>query len=275
MSTARLPRDRSPAAAHDRLQRAVLLDEEGDRELAERGVVVVPVLPTHALEAVRRLQVKITPAGDHGLTVDYMRPDRSVMEAIADEVLPVVAPLLADVFVDQRPVMATFVTKHPGPLSQMFLHEDRTFVDERRERAVTVWIPLVDVGPDEGNGGLQVVPRSHLLDLGLSGSLTPDVIRPFEAFLRTRLIELTVPAGSAAIYDTRTIHASPPNLSDVPRVALVCAMAPRQEPLVHVRATGRRGRDIHRVDERFFIDHHPRDIEQEMPTEYPVIAQVE
>ena len=251
-----------------------MTDETLDAELVDRGYVVLPLLPPDVVEEVRRRYRSITPEGDHGLTVDYMRPDRGPMRAIAAEVVPLVAPHLAEVLVDQRPIMATFVTKHPGPLSEMFLHEDRTFVDERRLRAVTVWIPLVDVGEGVPNGGLRVVPRSHLLRLGLSGSSTPDVIRPYEAYLRSHLEDLTVPAGSAAVYDTRTIHASPPNLTDRPRVALVCAMAPRGEPLVHVRATGRRGRNVHRIDEDFFVEHHPRDVEQGMPTQYPVISSV-
>lgn len=263
-----------PGSGGKPIKQQATFDPRSNDRLAACGYSVLPLLSPAEVDTVRRIHRRIAPEGDHGLTVDYMRPDRNAMRLIWSEVIPVVRDRLSDLLPQHRPVMATFVTKHPGVLSEMFLHEDRTFVDERRGRAVTAWIPLVDVGGGVPNGPLQIVPRSHLLDLGLSGSNTPDLIRPFERFLRSLLSPLEVPAGSAAIYDTRTIHASPPNLTDEPRVALVVAMAPRGEPLVHVRATGRRTRVIHRIDEAFFVDHHPREIEREMPSHYPIIDEV-
>ena len=168
--------------------------------------------------------------------------------------------------------MATFVVKHPRRDSTMFLHDDRTYVDETRFRASTIWIPFVSVGPAEMNGGLEVVPRSHRLPTGPSGSLTPDRIRPYEEFLRTRLEPLEVPVGSAVVYDTRLLHSSAANLSDRPRLALVCAVAPRDAELIHVVSTGRRRRAVHRVDEQFFLDLHPRVVEAGLSGRYPASA---
>lgn len=224
------------------------------------GYTSLPMLDSDEVERVRAGYHRIAPADDHGLTIDYARPDRSVMTAVWELVAPILEPRVERTFIGHRLVFASFVTKHPGPSSAMFLHEDRTFVDERRFRAATLWIPLVDVGPGIPNGGLQVVPRSHRLHSSPSGTGTPELFRPYESELRRHLCTISCPAGSAICYDTRLLHASEPNHSDVPRVALVGAIVPGEADVVHVVATGRRGRKMFAVGDRFFIDQHPREV---------------
>lgn len=250
-----------------------LSDPEQETALRRDGYVVVPLLSPDTVAELREAYTRIVPPGDHGLTVDYMRPDRSVMRALRDLLDPVWTRALATTFVGYRPVMTTFVAKAPGPESGMFLHEDRSYVDEDRARAYTVWVPLDDVGPDRANGGLEVVPGSHRLATRLGGSHTPDLFRPYERFLRSRLVPVTATAGDAVVYDTRALHASGPNLTDAPRLALVCAVAPVDEDLLHVVATSRTRRRVHRVTPEFFVEHHPRDIERAMPADCPVVAE--
>jgi len=251
----------------------VLADGDRDLELARRGFTVVPLVPPAVVAELAALQASFAEPADAGLTVDYMRADRSVMRALAVALAPIWEALLPDVFVGRRPVMSTFVVKHPGDQSGMFLHEDRSYVDERRARAHTVWIPLSDVGPDLGNGTLEIVPGSHRLATTLGGSHTPDLFRPYERRLRQHLVPVRARAGEAVVYDSRTLHASGPNHTTVPRVALVCAVAPVDEPLLHVVATGRTHRRVHRVTPSFFVEHHPRQIEVAMPDDCPVVAE--
>lgn len=256
-------------------ERGVLADERLDAVLAAQGYVVLPLLAPGVVEALVEARARLAPAGDDGLTVDYMRPDRSIMRAVRSLVEPVWEEHLRPVFTDHQLVMATFVVKHPGHESGMFLHEDRSYVEEPGARAHTVWIPLTDVGPTLANGTLEIVPRSHRLASALSGSNTPELFRPYERHLRERLVPLEMAAGSAAIYDTRTLHASRPNLSGAPRVAVVCAVAPRGERLIHVRATSATGRRVHLVTPDFFVEHHPRRIEEAMPPDCPVVREYE
>jgi hypothetical protein len=250
-----------------------LRDEERQAELAVRGVTVLPFLEPHEVERLRAGYRALAADDDHGLTIDYMRPDRGFMASIAALVAPVWERHFDEVFVDHRPVFATFVVKHPGEASNMFLHEDRTYVDERQHRAGVLWIPLVDVGPGLDNGGLEVIPGSHRLTTAWSGTDTPELFRPFEDHLRERLEPHTVPAGWTAFYDTRLLHASPANRSSEPREALVCAVAPRAADLIHVVATSPTHRKVHRVDEHFFVDVHPHAVERSLDDRYPVIEE--
>jgi len=257
------------------LRTPTLRDKVLDEQYHERGVVVTPFLTADEVGEIRVAYRSIAPPGDHGLTVDYMRPDRGVMAEVRELMAPVFTRHFPEVFVDHRPTLITFVTKHPGEASDMFLHEDRTFIDERRFRAGTLWIPLVDVGPDIDNGCLFVIPRSHLLARAFSGTGTPELFRPYEGYLRTHLEPLTVPAGSAAFYDTRTLHTSPPNRTDEPREAIACAVVPREARIIHVVGTTRRHRRVHEVNDKFFLDVHPHSIAIDLPPEYPVIEEYE
>ncbi len=242
--------------------------------LGQDGHVTVPLLTADELAAVTAAHRHLGHRDDAGLTIDYMRPDRSVMAAVRDVVVALVGRAFDEMFLPHRVIMATFVTKHPGPDSEMFLHEDRVFVDESRHRAVTAWIPLVPTGREHDNGALQVVTGSHLLPIGPSGSNTSDAIRPFETELRRRLTTLDVGAGDAALYDSRLVHASLPNRSAGPRTALVCVVIPEAAQPVHVVATPEGTLRVHAVDEDFYVTQHPRMVERSMPERYPIVDEV-
>ncbi len=236
----------------------VLCDPEADRLLADRGYVVVPFLDDDEVQSLRVGYRALAPPDDDGITIDFVRDDRRVLRAVADLLAPTWQRHLDGVFVDHRPVVATFVVKHPGPGSEMVLHNEPTFVDSEVPVTYNIWIPLVAATAEPPNGALELVPGSHRLAFGLAGFDTPLLFRPYERFLRRHTITLDVPAGAAVIYDTRLLHVSGPNLTEAPRPAIAAAIAPRSTPLVHVVCGGRRSRLVYAIGEDFFLDVHPQ-----------------
>lgn len=259
------PSSEGPGPIDPSLAVATLADPDLEAALRHEGFARIPVLDAAAAASLRAAYRRSCPADDGGLAIDYMREDRSHMRRVRDLVAPILEPVIEAHFVDHELAFVTFVTKHPGEASEMFLHEDRTFVDERCTRAGTLWIPLVDVGPDLPNGGLGLVPGSHRLATSLSGTDTPELYRGFEPDLRRALVSPALPAGTGVYYDTRTLHASPPNLGAEPREAIACAIVPRGAGLVHVVARGRRRRELYAVDGSFFTDHHPHSVGGSVP----------
>ncbi len=251
------------------------VDPAVEADLIEQGYATIPVLEPSEVVDLRAAYRALVPQGDHGLTVDYMRPDRGPIREIARLLEPVWARHFPEIFTDHVPVFTTFVTKHPGENSNMFLHEDRTFVDERRYRAGTLRIPLVDVSAEAQNGTLELLPGSHRLSESWSGTRTPLLHPPFERYLRQRLVPVALTAGTGIYYDTRTLHASSANRSDEDREAVVCAVAPRAAKVIHVVATSRRHRTIHEVDHDFFLDLHPHEIDEGIGERFPVIEELE
>jgi hypothetical protein len=253
----------------------VLADAVLDECFTRDGFVTFPLLSTEEAAELRAAYRDAVPSGGEGMLVEYTQEDRRRMAAVERLLLPVWERRLQHLFADHRLVFATFVVKYPGAGSSMFLHDDRTYVDERRHRAATLWIPLVDTSPERSNGNLQIVPGSQRLALTMSGSHTPELFRPYERRLREALVDVRVRAGEGLLYDTRVLHASPPNRTDEPREAIACAIAPRAAELIHVVGTGVRTRRVHRVDESFFVEHGPAEIERRMPPRYPVVEEYE
>lgn len=248
-----------------------LADPSLDAKLRAQGYLAVPFLePTEVcdlLDAYRTL----ASADDDGLVIDFLRPNREVMHEVAALLAPVWARHLPELFADHRVAVATFVTKHPGGASAMALHEEPTFVDERRYRSHAVWIPLVDVSPAAGNGHLVLLPHSAELERGWAGYNTPVQHRPYEHLIQDGLVSVDAPAGTAVVYDSRTLHGSGPNRTDQPRFAIAASIVPTAAPLVHVVATGARGRSMHAVGDDFYLDVHPATVAR-CGVDGPVVA---
>lgn len=251
----------------------VLRDPVSDEALASQGYAVVPLLEPDEVDEVRAAcRARLSdPDAPGPMAFDYMQDDRTAMRRVAELLTPFWERHLPDVFAEHDVVFSTFVLKPPGHGSGMFLHDDRTFVDEAQHRAFTVWVPLVDTSPEIGNGCLYILPGSHRIMPAASGTGTPDWIRPYERYLERYLVPLSMTAGEALVYDTKTLHGSTANLTDQTREAIATAVAPRGAELVHVVADGDL-RHVHRVDHDFFQDVHPRQIEADgMPERYPLV----
>ena len=185
-----------------------LADSAREAELRTVGVTVLPkVFDTPTIEYLTAEYGRIAPVDADRLVIDYMRSDRRLVRQLHDLVCPLLETCVREQFLDHRIVLSTFVVKHVGSGSEMFLHDDRSYVDERKYRASSLWIPLIDVGESTRVGGLEVVSGSQRLPTGWAGSNTPDVIRPWETDLQRALRPMSAAAGSAVVYDTRTLHA--------------------------------------------------------------------
>jgi ectoine hydroxylase-related dioxygenase (phytanoyl-CoA dioxygenase family) len=269
-----VPRVLAPITADGLIASArtpVLRDEAADLELATAGYAIVPLFDADEVAEIRaRCRAGLARPDEPGpMAFDYMQEDRGAMRRVEDLLAPVWEQHLPELFADHEVVFSTFVLKPPGHGSGMFLHDDRTFVDEEQHRAFTVWVPLVDVSPELDNGTLYLVPGSHRIMPAASGTGTPDWIRPYERYLERFLQPVRMRAGEALVYDTKTLHGSTANLTDTTREAIATAIAPRGAELIHVVADGPQ-RQVHVVDHDFFLDVHPNDIAAHgMPERYP------
>lgn len=229
------------------------------RALDTQGYAVVPFLSDTGLGALRSAWRELAPPNGYGSHYTSQVPDvgyrASVLEAIAE----VFASGPSDVMAGYRPVVANFFAKEPGPHTSMVVHQDWTFVDERRHRSINVWVPLVDT--TERNGTLGVVPGSHRAfdrprGTAVGSSGLPSPFAGSEAHMARRWVRpLDVTAGHAVVNDHRTVHCSPDNLSEEPRVAASITLLP-----VGVRARHLYGRggmvEVYELDDSEFVRLH-------------------
>lgn len=249
----------------------VLHDPSLDRRLEEDGIVAVPLLGPEDVAHLRETYWRLVPPGEGGMRLDYLREDRELVARTNATLAKVLERRLPDVLVQHVPVYSSFVAKHPGPDSSLFLHRDLAVDDERHHRTFALWMPLVDTGAAD-NGPVSFVLGSQHLRAGQCGPNTVTEYAAYSDHLRSRLTAFSVPAGTALVYDGRMLHASGPNNTDTPRLALGCLLAHRDRPPVQVVASGRRHRRVHVVDAKYFVDHRPEDIDLGgMPDRYPVV----
>ena len=111
-------------------------------------------------------------------------------------------------------------------------HQDEAYWDPTLDySSLSIWIPLQDA--TVGNGCMQFVPGSHLLEVlehqSVGGDVRVHALEIIEADV-SGAVACPIPAGGCTIHGSRTLHYAGPNRTDRPRRALiVCGGAPASE----------------------------------------------
>lgn len=174
---------------------------------------------------------------------------RQVHRVVSESLQARVLPLMDD----YRLVLASFAVKRPvGGQSEVALHQDLSFVDERQATGVSVWCPLTDVNVD--NGCIGVVRGSHVLNDNFRepGPLAyaPELVR---AIARDFLSYVPMRAGQALFVDNRVFHGSPPNQTDQIRIVAGAVAVPSTSRLLYCH------RDLERAADRLEVWEVPSD----------------
>lgn len=192
----------------------------------------------------------------HGFYVSLDSNDQSFTQNIITKLTEVMGANANRFFKNYKLFTGSYVVKEPGKQGIVPPHQDWTFVDESQFFSATVWTPLVDVNVE--NGALGVISGSHRYFNHPRPSPAPIFKAPFDAHVFTvfpylQVIELK--AGQALVFNNRTIHASPPNVSDKPRIAAGIGLTHEDAQLIHcymepVKKNPTVG--IYKVDQSFF-----------------------
>lgn len=240
--------------------RETLRDATLQAQLVEDGFVVVDLLEEGDLAALTDVWEgdSVELSGFHStIHSDSLEHKRRVDERLRS----ILGPRIAALFDGHRCVVANFVAKAPGPDSEMPEHLDWSMVADAGVISVGVWAPLVNT--DRRNGGLGVIRGSHRDLVALSG--TPhfpsfDEMRSISSrFAEEDRIALDLRAGQAVIYDHRLVHFSPPNDSEIERVAVNVAVVPREAATYHHHLRPDGSVERFRVDDGFYVSHDIRE----------------
>lgn len=193
---------------------------------------------------------------DSGFRVGLDHPDKALVEETTQFLIEMLQSTAEAVFNNPKIFTASYVVKHPGSQTTVPPHQDWTFTDETQFATYTVWIPLVDTSVE--NGALCVIPGSHRFFEHPRSSPSPESKSAIADHLFT-LFPYAKPipmrAGQALIFNNRTIHASPPNLTDKPRIAVGIGVTSKAAPLRHFYQLPIAPDKLkeYEVDEAFFI----------------------
>ena len=107
-----------------------------------------------------------------------------------------------------------------------------------------MWCPLIDT--NKQNGSFHIVRNSHNFLDNRRGSYIPMPYEKIMDFIEENfLTELPLQAGNALFFDQRLWHASPPNLTQMPRVSVGMVLIPKETTLIHYYAASSENGTLH------------------------------
>jgi radical SAM protein with 4Fe4S-binding SPASM domain len=224
-----------PVGELRRYSRQLLADPALQEQMRRAGFVVVhDVFQASELDALRQLASEFESVygdlGEEFLTLGRVE-DPELRTEFIGRAGQVALPRLAELFVEQAELLGSvFQIKPPSPRSALNSHQDDSLVDEREWLGVYAWVPLDDT--DAENGGLCVLPGSHRLPNWQRTLNIPWQFESYREILESHAVPLEVPAGSVVLFDSATVHSSPPNSSGRARWALNSFARDRAAPLL-------------------------------------------
>jgi hypothetical protein len=206
-----------------------------NESLNRDGFVVIPFLDENELQSLREFYIKHHPKlmpeqhidGIH-MTTWCQKLDYKL--SIRDGIVKTVRHAVKDKFVDYRALNHVFIVKEKGDKTDFKVHQDWNVVDETKHSSVNVWFPLFDV--DESSGALWILKGSHNINRPIRGSsyLFPDY-SPFFKEIEKSAQSVPLKAGEAIVFYSNTIHGSPNNMGNQPRIACSFSLIPEKAPL--------------------------------------------
>lgn len=152
---------------------------------------------------------------------------------INNRLLPIIDKAAARFFKDYKIIGSGFLQKEFGEDSDVQLHQDWTYVDEKTFFSMNLWVALENIAV--ANGAMYVIPYSHRV---FSGYLRPSPNYPvpfkdIKPFLSIFKVPIVLQKGECICFNNALLHGSFPNLKDSKRLAVVATILPHSATLVH------------------------------------------
>lgn len=212
--------------------RDIFKDKSLQDQFAENGYVVIPLLNKDEISYLGEQYLLYNQSLPSSFFSTLFSEDSELKKKTDELIKSVLGNKLDSILIDYVPIISNFVVKYSGPDSIMHPHQDWSFVDENEFVSLNVWFPISQTSHKEG--ALHVYPKSNKWPQTFRGTNIESAVSTiFNDLPINKMTKLNVPLGSAVIYDHRLIHASPPNLSENPRIAAAMVCTPKEAELIH------------------------------------------
>lgn len=183
--------------------------------------------------------------------------DTNFRQIVNGALLPDVTAATARATQGYRVIGVGFIDKEPG-YALLPMHQDTSIVqDETKIQCVTIWVALIDV--DQSNGGLSVIPCSHLNHRSPRSLMSAFPGAELEDELRKNYSkQIPLKAGQAVVFDRSLFHDSAPNPTNSRRPAVQIVLAPKyQQGYFHIQreVNGKKMLDCYSVPDSFFLNY--------------------
>jgi beta-hydroxylase len=235
----------------------VLANDELNELLHRDGFVKFRLVDRSAAAQLRAEYGELRGWEGEGFCSDLVLEDTDYRVAAQGKIGAALDTAAEDRFGGYTPFLHSFLVKHPGEGSDLYVHQDWMYIDERTgDSTYAVWVALDDVTGH--NGQLRVLRGSHHLPSGLRGT---NLISPWlehRKVIDDRLVAVPVEAGECVVFNNRLVHASFPNHTEQPRLAAAVGMRPAHAPLTYFRRIDDTTAAQFEIDESFFTTTTPQ-----------------
>lgn len=218
-----------------RNSRIIFNRPELDRQFKADGYVIIPdFLSLSEVEDLRQFYQENPSENQEGFHTTIHSKNYEYRKSVTEEINKRFSRKSSVLLNKYNPIFSCFTVKEPDTNSGFDLHLDWSMVDERSFSSITIWTPLLDI-TDE-NGYLWVLNGSHNFNYTIRGG--PGLYlwsneKPDKKTSSYPLKKIKLKRGEALIYDHRTFHGSPPNLSSEVRVAINFTAVPEEAKCLH------------------------------------------
>jgi hypothetical protein len=198
------------------------------------GYVVLDFVEPEALEELYKLYKETEPLVEleANFYTSIWSENTAYKNKINNELKSILGPFLDEHLQNYKVAFSNFMVKKSGYSSSLQPHQDWTFVQEPDNYSITVWVPLMDV--TEENGALEILPGSNKLDNYVRARFMDSPFSDHNKYIEENLMKsIPLKKGQALLVNSRTIHASPDNLSDFDRIAASIVVYPESASLLH------------------------------------------
>ena len=219
----------------------VIRDEAVSTAVSETGYRIVPFLEPAELEALRALYARLhnIQTGEGGMFYSVYSKNVAYRQEVHHEINTVLQDAFARHLHHFQVMLNAFVIKSPGKKSEFNVHQDATGLDEFRYSPLSIWIPLLDITPQ--NGALCVMPKSHGVFSPYRSISFPSPYDAIQPAVKKYLHPLYLHAGEAIFFDNRLVHNSMANHTPENRPAVRSHWMTSMQPPQVRPVTGRAG----------------------------------
>lgn len=217
------------------LEREIVRDQELADRLKRDGVIRVPFLTPEELTELQAYYAELHGPNDpptlyDGIHMTIWHSELDYKLGVTNKLKEIFDGACKRTFNKFRAITHQFIIKRKGEETTFPVHQDWTIVNEDKYISLNLWIPMQDV--DETNGAMSIIKGSHniMRTVRGAGHLFPNY-HPILPSLRQHMTSYNLKAGEALIFYHRSIHGSPPNLSNDPRVVVQLTILPEDAPL--------------------------------------------
>ncbi len=234
----------------------ILRDSNLEKEINANGFAIIDFLSNNEIEKLKTVFEFFFPNRSlfTGSFSSMSALDNVKRQAAHQSIQQIIHSRLSDFFDNFKCPVSLLYSRRPDGQHKLDWHSDPAFnLNEHIVPIYGIWCPLQEV--TEKHGGLQLIPKSHRLipKLNLSYVNWKWPLEPFRGYLDQFGRSFSLKAGQALIYDTRMIHASKPNTTDIERDNIVMRICPQHAQFFKFVKLEANVGEIYSVNDSFFF----------------------